>query len=81
MKRLPLIVSLAIAVTIAGVSFWKADAGPLNVGSIAATKSASPVQKAGCMFGTHRCPAGTKWACVKHPGPNAAGKSCVCRAC
>jgi len=81
MTRLPLIVSLAALVTIAGVALWKADAGPLTVGSIAAMKGYSPVLKAGCMFGTHRCPVGTKWACVKHPGPMATGKSCVCRAC
>ena len=81
MTRLPLVVSLAAAVTIAGVALWKADAGPLTVGSIAEMKGYSPVLKAGCMFGTHRCPASTKWACTKYSGPTGPSKKCFCRAC
>jgi hypothetical protein len=80
MTKLPLILSVIAAVTVASVLIWKADATPLTGAgeSFAVLKSYSTVHKAGCMFGTRRCPAGTKWVCV-HPAPKQ--KSCICRPC
>jgi len=73
MSKMLLVLGMATAVTVTGVMMWKAaEATPLSgaTGSLAAIKSHSAIQKIGCIFGTQRCPAGTKWACVKHPGPN-----------
>ena len=83
MTKLPLVLCVTAAVTIAGALMWKAEAMPLtgNVDSLAVIKSYSSVQKAGCMFGTHRCAAGTKWSCAPYPGPTGTGKKCVCRTC
>jgi hypothetical protein len=80
MTKLPLVLCVTTAVTVAGVLMWKAEASPLTgtVDSLAVIKGYSTVQKAGCMFGTHRCPAGTKWVCAPYAGT---GKKCVCRAC
>lgn len=73
------ILSLAAAVMLAGLLVLKADATPLTsaVNSPAAVGSHSAIQPVGCMFGTRRCPAGTKWSCTHYPG----AKKCVCRAC
>jgi hypothetical protein len=82
MSKMLLVLGMATAVTVTGVMMWKAaEATPLTgaTASLAAIKSHSAIQKIGCIFGTQRCPAGTKWACVKHPGPT--GKTCVCRPC
>ena len=81
MTKMLLVLFMTAAATVGGVLIWKAEATPLAgaTTSLAVLKSYSTFQKAGCMFGTHRCPAGTKWACVKHPGPT--GKTCVCRPC
>ena len=83
MTKLLLVLCMTAAVTVAGVLMWKAEATPLTgaTNSLAVIKSYSAVQKAGCMFGTHRCPAGTKWACAPYPAPTGTGKKCVCRAC
>jgi hypothetical protein len=82
MKQLALFTTVIAAMLFAGVLVWKAEATPLT-GSVApfAAKSYSPVLKAGCVFGTTRCPAGTKWSCVH--GTNAVGetKKCRCRPC
>jgi len=61
---------------VTGLLVWGAEATPLAgaVDTLAATKSLSPVHKAGCMFGTHRCPAGTKWSCAAIATPNWDGK-------
>ena len=62
------VLCLTCAVTVAGVSMWKAEATPLTGAAqefpLAVIKGYSAVQKAGCMFGTHRCAAGTKWSCT-----------------
>ena len=81
MTKLLLALFMTAIVTVGGVLMWKAEATPLAgaASSLAVAKSYSAVEKAGCMFGTHRCPAGTKWACVKHPATP--GKSCICRPC
>ena len=82
MKQLALFTTVIAAMLFAGVLVWKAEATPLT-GSVEpfAAKSHSLVQNAGCMFGTTRCPAGTKWMCVH--GTNATGetKKCRCRPC
>ena len=79
MTKLVLILCLTCAGTIAGALTWKAEATPLTgtASSLAVIKGFSAVQKAGCVFGTHRCPAGTKWSCTQFSN----GKKCVCRAC
>jgi hypothetical protein len=51
-------------------------ADPLAIG-----KAFSPVQQAGCMFGTSRCPAGTKWKCRHTHGASGERKFCYCRPC
>lgn len=85
MKRiqLALFATVTAAVLFAGLLVWKAEATPLTgfVDPFAVNKSYSPVQKASCMFGTTRCPAGTKWMCTH--GSNATGptKKCKCRPC
>jgi hypothetical protein len=81
MTKTLLVLTMTVATTLTGLMIWKAEATPLTgaTGSLAMIKSYSAIQRVGCMFGTHRCPAGTKWACVKHPGST--GKSCVCRPC
>ena len=79
MTKLVLILCLTCAVTIAGALTWKAEATPLTgtASSLAVIKGFSAVQEAGCVFGTHRCPADTKWSCTHFSN----GKKCVCRAC
>jgi hypothetical protein len=81
MTKLRLILLVMAAVMVAGLSTWKAGATPLTgtVDSLAVIKGYSTVQKAGCMFGTSRCPAGSKWVCFTHPAGMA--KKCVCRTC
>ena len=85
MKRiqLALVATVTAAVLFAGLLVWRAEATPLtgSVEPFARNKSYSPVQKAGCMFGTSRCKAGTKWMCTR--GANAHGdtKKCQCRPC
>jgi len=83
MTKLQLVLSVTAAVVVAGLLMWKAEATPLTgaLGAHAFTGSYSAVQKAGCMFGTHRCPAGTKWVCAKFSGPTGPSKKCFCRAC
>ena len=80
--KLVLFVGVIAAMLSAGLLMWKAEATPL-AGSVEpfTVKSVSPVLEAGCMFGTSRCPAGTKWVCT--PGSNAAGatKKCKCTHC
>jgi hypothetical protein len=79
MTKLLLILCVTCAVTVAGIPTWKAEATPLagSASSLAVIKGFSAVQKTGCVFGTHRCPAGTKWSCTHFSN----GKKCVCRTC
>lgn len=81
--KLVLFVSVTASVLSAGLLMWKAEAMPLagSVEPFTVNKSVSPVLKAGCMFGTSRCPAGHKWVCT--PGSNATGatKKCKCTPC
>jgi hypothetical protein len=83
MTRLLLVLSMTAAVTIAGLLMWRAEATPLTgaLDTHLVTGASSAVQKVGCMFGTHRCPAGTKWVCSKFSGPTGPSKKCFCRAC
>ncbi|MCJ7597086.1 MAG: hypothetical protein MUO41_00355 [Methyloceanibacter sp.] len=80
MTKLLLVLGMTSAMTLAGVLMWQAEATPLAgaTNSLAVIKSYSTVQKAGCMFGTRRCAAGTNWSCVVYAGT---GKKCICRPC
>ena len=76
--------AVAAATILLALSFaLKTEATPmLGAGdSLAVLKSFSTVQKAGCIFGTSRCPAHTKWACVKTKSTAGVVKKCLCRPC
>jgi hypothetical protein len=81
--RIVLLFCITAAMTVAGVLMWKAEATPLTgaADSLAVIRGFSAVHKTGCMFGTSRCPAGTKWVCTKHPASVGTSKKCYCRAC
>ena len=66
-----LFVSVTASVLSAGLLMWKAEATPLagSVEPFTINQSVSPVLKAGCMFGTSRCPAGNKWVCTAPAQP------------
>jgi hypothetical protein len=85
MKRiqLALVATVTAAVLFAGLLVWRAEATPLtgSVEPFALNKSYSPVQKAACMFGTSRCPAGTKWICTHGSNANGPTKKCKCTPC
>ena len=83
MTKSMFVLGLTSAVMLAGVLMWKAEATPLAAAgnSLATIKSYSAVHKAGCMFGTRRCPAGSKHSCTKFTGPTGPVKKCVCRPC
>ena len=82
MTKFLLVLYMTTVVTAAGLLVWRAEATPLTgADSLAAIKGHLAVQKVGCMFGTHRCAAGTKWSCISHPTPTGIGKRCVCRPC
>jgi hypothetical protein len=79
MTKMFLVLCMTLAVTVAGTALWSANAGPLAgaAGSLAVLKGYSSVEKAGCIFGTRRCKAGTKWSCVD----SGSEKKCHCRTC
>jgi hypothetical protein len=81
MTRLTLVLSATAAVLVAGLLV--AEAAPLtgSVDPLVVGKTYSPVRKAGCVFGTSRCPAGTKWSCAHTMGPYGERKFCHCRPC
>ena len=81
MMKLALVLFVMVAAMVAGLMTWRAEATPLTgtADSLAVLKSYSTVQKAGCMFGTSRCPAGSKWVCTAHPDGSA--KKCICTKC
>jgi hypothetical protein len=68
-----------VAVLVAGMGLLSASASPVTPAAnwLAVLKGYSAVEKAGCIFGTRRCKAGTKWSCVDR----GAAKACVCRPC
>ena len=68
-----------VAVAVAGMGLLSASASPLTpaANSLAVLKGYSTVENAGCIFGTRRCKAGTKWSCVDR----GTAKACVCRPC
>ena len=81
--ELVLLVSVTATVLSAGLLMWKAEATP-SAGSVepfTVNKSVSPVLKAGCMFGTSRCPAGNKWVCTHGSNATGATKKCKCTPC
>jgi hypothetical protein len=63
MTKMLLLLCTTAAVAAGGALILKAEATPLAgaTSSFAVINSYSTAQKVGCMFGTHRCPAGTKW--------------------
>jgi hypothetical protein len=73
------VLGMTVAVAVAGAGLLSANASPLTpaASSLAVLKGYSTVEKAGCIFGTRRCKAGTKWSCVDR----GAAKACVCRPC
>jgi hypothetical protein len=79
MTKILVVLCMTVAVTVAGVTIWSAKASPLTgaINSLAVIKGYSAVQTVGCMFGTRRCAAGTKWSCADY----GTKKKCVCRAC
>jgi hypothetical protein len=83
MTRVRSILTVAAAMMIAGLFILKADATPLTsaANAPALTGAHSAVEPVGCMFGTRRCPAGTKWICTHYPAAAGKSKKCVCRAC
>jgi hypothetical protein len=83
MTRLKFALGVAAAMIVGTLLILRAEATPLTraVDSLAAIKGYSSVQQAGCIFGTSRCPAGTKWACTKSPAAAGVTKKCICRAC
>ena len=73
------VLGMTIAIMVAGAGLLSANAGPLTgvPDALAVLKRYSTVETAGCIFGTRRCEAGTKWSCVD----SGSAKTCVCRAC
>jgi hypothetical protein len=82
-RRIALFLCVTAATTIAGVVMWKAEATPFTgaADSLAVIKSYSAIHRTSCMFGTTRCPAGTKWVCTKHPASVGTVKKCACKPC
>jgi hypothetical protein len=62
MTGLRFVVGVAAAAIVGGFLMLRAEATTLTgaVNSLAVFKGYSSVQQAGCIFGTSRCPAGTK---------------------
>jgi len=83
MTSLKLVLCAFAAVLVAGLLVWKAEATPLTgaIDPSALSGIHSPVMKAGCVFGTTRCPAGTKWSCSVTQSPKGDRKFCHCRPC
>jgi hypothetical protein len=82
MTKFLLVLCMTTVVTAAGLLVWRAEATPLTgADSLTAIRGHQAVQKVGCMFGTHRCPAGTKWSCTHSPAPAGTAKKCICRPC
>ena len=79
MTKLLVVFYMTAAVSVFGALMWSAKASPLTgaAGSLAVMKDLSEIQKVGCMFGTRRCAAGTKWSCADY----GTRKKCLCRAC
>jgi hypothetical protein len=77
--KMVVVLCMAAAVSLAGVLIWSAQASPLTgaADSLSVIRGFSAVQTVGCIFGTRRCPAGTKWSCVDY----GTSKKCICRAC
>ncbi len=80
MTKLLLILSAILALTVVGTNEWKAESAPITgtANSLALIQNYSQLQKVGCIFGTRRCAAGTKWVCTALKG---GGKQCACRTC
>lgn len=83
MRKLHIVslLGMTAALMVAGVMMWRAEAMPLTgaADSLAVIRGYSTLHKN--IFGTSRCPAGTKWVCTKHPAAVGVKKKCYCRAC
>lgn len=83
MTGLKFVLALAAALITGTFFMLRAEATPLTgaVDSLAVLKTYSQLQQVGCVFGTSRCPAGTKWECRKSSATAGAVKKCWCRPC
>jgi hypothetical protein len=83
MTSLKLVLCATAAVLVAGLLVLKAEATPLtgSVNPHVLGEVHSQVELAACMFGTTRCPAGTKWSCSHTMTPKGERKFCHCRPC
>jgi hypothetical protein len=83
MTGLKLVLCTSAAVLVTGFLVWNAEATPLTgaIDSPALGKYRSQVELASCMFGTTRCPVGTKWSCSHTKGASGERKFCHCRPC
>ena len=83
MTSLKLVLCATAAVLVAGLLVLKAEATPLTaaVDPTVLGKAHSQIELAGCVFGTTRCPAGTKWSCSVTQSPKGDRKFCHCRPC
>jgi len=83
MTGLRFALGVTAALIAGGVLMQRAEATPLTraLDSLAVLKTYSQVQPAGCVFGTSRCPAGTKWICSKSQASVGVTKKCYCRTC
>jgi hypothetical protein len=83
MTKLKLVLAMATIVIGSALMMWQVEATPLTqaADSLGGLKAYSSVQQAGCIFGTSRCPAGTKWQCTKTPAEAGVIKKCKCRTC
>lgn len=77
------VLGLGMALIAGGFLIVQAEASPLTraTDSLAVLKTYSQQHQAGCVFGTTRCPKGTKWACTKSPAAAGVTKKCYCRTC
>lgn len=83
MRKLALAVAAATLFAIVGSVSWQSEATTLTSGAsaLAVLKGYSTAEKVGCVFGTSRCPAGTKWQCIRTAAPAGEVKKCLCRPC
>jgi hypothetical protein len=81
MTRFMSVVGVAAVLIAGSLPIWKAEATSVTPAPVAGLKGYSPVQQVGCIFGTSRCPAGTKWSCSKSSATAGVVKKCWCRPC
>ncbi|MFO7478780.1 MAG: hypothetical protein R6X03_10640 [Methyloceanibacter sp.] len=77
------VLGVGLALIVGGFLIVQAEASPLTraADSLAMLKTYSQLHQAGCVFGTSRCPKGTKWICSKSGAGAGVTKKCYCRTC